>query len=443
MSKILNFIDIETTGSRFGKDQIIEVAVLKVENDTIIDTFESLIKPSVRIDPFATKIHGISNSMLSDSPSFNDIAKKLYDFLIDGTFTAHNARFDFSYVRKQLDDNGFSLQTPYLCTVKLSRHLYPQYKRHGLSHIISRYNIPIDARHRAMGDTKATYDFYQIAKNETHEQIFEAASKKAINQAWKPAKMSTFAFNKIPNSPGIYIFKDALKNPIYIGKSIHLRDRVKSHFYGSSRIAKEMNIASEVANIDFEETVGELGALLREAYAIKALKPKYNVKLTSSYPYGLIKIQSPDGYNGLQKLKVKKSSLEELLAQNILTLHRSKQQADAFINHLVKSGFCENILRGKKGACFAYHLNKCNGACLNKVSAIEHNTNLNKAISEFQLEPWPFEGSIKLKDENTADSEVFTIENWCVKSSNKNIKYHFREFDYDIYRIVKSAVKHY
>jgi DNA polymerase-3 subunit epsilon len=439
MPEILNFLDIETTGGSYGSDQIIELAILKVQNDEIIDEFSTLIKPTIGIDPYAQKIHGITNQMLADAPKFEEIYESIYEYLSEGTIVAHNARFDYSFIRNSFENIGIDFARPYACTVKLSRFLYPHHPRHGLSHIIERFGIEIKDRHRAMGDTKATFYFYLKAKNEHDPQIFQDAFKKSILYSAIPSKLLKFDFKTIPNTPGIYIFKNEDGIPIYVGKSIHLQDRVKQHFYGSSRSTKEMDIAREVADIEIIETVGEFGALLREALWVKKHKPKYNHMLKKSYSFYIQKTTNTGGYFvPVIKMLNKNHSFD---FANTLGLFTSKADAKNFLEHVkAKNNLCGNLLNGKKDACFGYHLGTCFGACIKKESPEEYNKRFSEAFRDYSLQEWTKDEEFIHTENSLLDGEDFTIKNWVFVESDRDLKNESTDFDYDIYRILRRFI---
>lgn len=173
-------IDTETTGISGKKHEIIDIAILKVCNGTIVDRYESLVKPKNPINGFIQNYTGISNQMVADAPSFAHIADEVENFLSDGIFVAHNAGFDHSFLKNEFARIGREFERPRLCTVKLSRHLYPEYPRHGLDAIIERFEIECKARHRAMGDTEVLWEFLQILNNNFDQKEVGSAMRQLI-----------------------------------------------------------------------------------------------------------------------------------------------------------------------------------------------------------------------------------------------------------------------
>jgi len=166
-------VDIETTGGSAAFDRIIEIGVFVVEDGMIIESFETLINPERPIPGFITAMTGIKSSDVASEPLFLDIAHTLERLFRDAVFVAHNASFDYSFIAREFARIGRSFEMPRLCTVRLSRRLFPQYPRHNLDSIIRRFNLGIDRRHRAADDARMLYEFLSIC--ESHHGIASLA----------------------------------------------------------------------------------------------------------------------------------------------------------------------------------------------------------------------------------------------------------------------------
>jgi DNA polymerase III subunit epsilon len=182
------FVDIETSGSSYKSGRIIEIAAIRVENNEVTDVFKTLVNPGVRIPHWITELTGLADKDVTDAPSFEDIAYQLRQILDGAIFIAHNVHFDYSFVKNQLEGCGHSYDPNLLCTVRLSRALYPQHKGHSLQKIIERHGIEVSERHRAFDDAKALFDFLRLAYAEHGSSIFEAAiSKQLRHERFRPA----------------------------------------------------------------------------------------------------------------------------------------------------------------------------------------------------------------------------------------------------------------
>ncbi len=149
-------IDIETTGTSANGDRITEIAVLYDEGDELKE-WSSLIHPGVSIPPMITRLTGIDDRMVADAPPFDEIAAELHNLINERIFIAHNAAFDFGFLAKAFERWGVVLESPSLCTVRLSRKLFPEEFRHNLDYLSQRFSLKSDTRHRAMADAQLVW----------------------------------------------------------------------------------------------------------------------------------------------------------------------------------------------------------------------------------------------------------------------------------------------
>jgi DNA polymerase-3 subunit epsilon len=172
-NKKLAIVDVETNGYSAAWGRVIEVGVLRVERGVVVETYRSLVNPGHRIPRFITGLTGIKQEELDAAPFFEDIAVTLERLLSGAVFVAHNVGFDYAFIRNEFQRLGMEFRAPRLCTVEISRALYPQARKHDLSSVITRHGIPCPARHRAFDDAKVLWDFLSMAASEQPER-FEA-----------------------------------------------------------------------------------------------------------------------------------------------------------------------------------------------------------------------------------------------------------------------------
>lgn len=439
----LNFLDIETTGNNYKRDKVTEVYISKVRKGEVIDTFHSLINPERSIDPYITQLTGISNELLQDAPTFEEVAEDIFFFLNDELMIAHNARFDYSFLKHSLDELGLTLGLNYCCTVKISRLLYPEYRSHNLNSIIDRIHYQPGERHRARYDTDAIRTFFYKALQEHGEEKFLNAFNTAIKKSAVPPALLNIRMEDIPEAPGVYLFYGKESNPIYIGMSKNLRRRVYEHFYQDLTLIKDFNINQQLERIEFIPTAGTLGALLREALLVKKYQPLYNRQLRRKRE--LIKLESFTDSFGYVNLTTSRD-YDHKMGDNssLVGYYRSKIELKDKLDSLVKNfGLCPKLLGLEKrgGACFSYQLGYCKGACCGKVEPQEYNETLNAALSEIKIQEWPFDGAKTIEERGEDLFERFTFDKWCLIDSSANDEV-FREceqykFDIDIYKILR------
>ncbi|MBN2806012.1 MAG: 3'-5' exonuclease [Prolixibacteraceae bacterium] len=149
-------IDIETTGGSLQTGKITEIAIYLFNGESITDSFVSLINPECNIPAFITNLTGISNEMVANAPKFYEIARKIVEITANQIFVAHNASFDYQFIRKEFKDLGFDFKRKTLCTVQMSRRYLPNHRSYSLGKLCADLGIEINGRHRAAGDALAT-----------------------------------------------------------------------------------------------------------------------------------------------------------------------------------------------------------------------------------------------------------------------------------------------
>ena len=156
-------VDIETTGSTPQSAGITEIAIVIHNGIEVTGKFVSLINPRHKIPPFIVNMTGISDAMVAEAPLFEDVAPQIYNLLNGRVFVAHNVSFDYSFVHYLLGRSGFQWSAPKLCTIKLSRRVFPGLEKYGLGSLTRDLGIRIEGRHRAWGDAAATAQVLTMA----------------------------------------------------------------------------------------------------------------------------------------------------------------------------------------------------------------------------------------------------------------------------------------
>ena len=209
----LAIVDLETTGADPASDRITEVAVLTVESCGRVAEWSTLVNPGSPIPGTIQMLTGITNEMVAAAPRFDDIAAELLERLQGRIFVAHNARFDYGFLRRELGRTGHKFSAKTLCTVRLSRRLYPAEPRHNLDSLIARHDIACRARHRAAGDADAVWQFLRIAEQEHGEEVVAVAARQIAKQPALPPQLDRALVDEVPEAPGVYLLFGEETNP--------------------------------------------------------------------------------------------------------------------------------------------------------------------------------------------------------------------------------------
>lgn len=443
----LCFVDVETTGGSLNYDRVIEIGIVRVEDHQVVKTFQSLINPNKYLPPEIELLTGITAADLDGAPSFYQLKSEIKDILKDCVFVAHNVRFDYSFLKNEFKRFDIEFNPKQICTVKLSRKLYPDMPRHNLDALIERFNLECPNRHRAFDDAQAIWQFYQVATNQFGKEQMGLNLDKIYKRPALPLGISEEDLNSLTQLPGVYIFYGDNNIPLYIGKSINIRKRVMQHFSSDHLSSIEMKISQQIKRIETIETSGELGALLKESILVKKMQPLYNRMLRTARKLTVLRAEhNQEGYLTVNL----EDCLPESNFESILGIFKSRKQAKMNLIQLAKEHrLCEKLLGlenlGKE--CFGYRLGKCKGACIRKETSQIYNLRMQLAFAKTKLKSWPYEGAIMIEEKNNEFKTVdrFVIYNWSVIGNLVEENAEFSQegeygFDLDTYKILSKFI---
>ncbi|MCA3131644.1 MAG: 3'-5' exoribonuclease, partial [Rhodocyclaceae bacterium] len=417
------FLDLETTGATAHADRITEIGIVSAQPGlTGVREWSTLVNPGMRIPPAIETLTGISNAMVADAPPFEALATELLERLEGRLLVAHNAPFDYGFLRNAFERAGIAFRSRVLCTVRLSRRLFPAQRRHNLDSIIARHGIACATRHRALADARVLHHFAEALRVDPGEAVVGQAVNELLRSPNLPPGLDALALDRIPEAPGVYTFRGEGNIALYVGKSVQLRSRVLSHFTSGHRVAKDMRIAQEVREVQWQETGGELGALLTEARLVKRLTPVYNRLLRRNDDLCALH------WNPLSTTPpalVSAAQIDFGATRDLYGLFRSRTQALRALREIADAqGLCPRVLgleKGGRGPCFSRQLHKCRGACCGEETPVAHGLRLAQALYRLRLESWPFPGAVGVRETSPSGRTwVHVLDRWCYLGSAEN-----------------------
>ena len=437
----LAFVDLETTGATASQDRITEIGIILVDAHGV-EEWSSLVNPETRISGFIESLTGISNEMVTEAPRFCDLASRVYKMLEGRIFVAHNARFDYAFLKQSFLREGIDFSAKTLCTVKLSRRLYPGHSKHNLDTLIERHGLQVSGRHRALADAQLIYQFWNKIQSNIPQETIHSAVKALLGRPSTPTHIDLTMIDGLPDSPGVYLFYGENNLPLYVGKSVNIRQRVMSHFTADVTSAKEMSLSQQVRRIEHIRTGGEIGALLKEAALVKKLQPTHNRQLRRNSELCSIQLkEEPDGFH-VQVAYA--NDLDFATTSNLYGLFKSKREALKALTEIAEEySLCKAVIgleKVKAGLpCFGRQLKKCRGACIGDEPRLTHDTRLLAGLSKLKIKTWPFDGPAYLKE----GEEILLIENWAYLGSARSeeeiwalLDGKSAQFDKDTYKIL-------
>lgn len=436
----LVFLDLETTGANFVRDRILEVGLIEVDRAGVRE-WSSLVNSGVPITPFIGELTGIDEAMVADAPCFADIAAGLRERLRGRIFVAHNARFDHGFLKAEFARLGIDFRTTVICTVKLSRRLYPQHHRHNLDSLMSRHGISADARHRALADARVLWDLWQSWHDELGADTVGAVINALTRPATLPPTLDPALADELPDTPGAYALLGAAGDTLLVGKGSNLRQKVLSHFAdGRSNLAP----ATLVHRVEWRAAAGEFGARLHEIALQRRLRP-IPAELCA---WRLREVAAGD----FRPQLVDAQSADFGLDADLFGLYATAKEARHALRKLAEAHFlCPQLLGleaakpEKASACSALKTRLCRGACIGKEELSRHGARLLTALAKQKVREWPYAGPVALveRDEFGMHEDFHVFDRWrYLGRAHSEEELHsgleqnnVNHFDPDIYRL--------
>ncbi len=371
-------VDIETTGSYASNNGITELAIVLHDGNKIVDRYETLVNPQTAIPQFVQVLTGIRPDMLVNAPVFRELAGRVYEMLKDAIFVAHHVNFDYSFIKHQLESCGFELDSKRLCTVRLSRKVFPGLPGYSLGKLCRELGISLENRHRAGGDADATVILFEKILAADRQGAVRHMLHGRSREQYLPPNLPSEQIYSLPYTAGVYYFHDQRGKVIYVGKAKNLRNRVTSHFSNHHTGQRKQEFLRKIFSVSWQDCGTELMAFLFECVEIRRLWPAYNSSLKRyEASYGLYVYEDQSGYQRLT-IEKKKQHLPAHYSFNGLA------EGWQIVRKLVKQfELCPKLCFIQKGpeACEGVKEKSCHGACEHMETPASYNRRLTDALA--------------------------------------------------------------
>jgi DNA polymerase-3 subunit epsilon len=372
-------VDIETTGGYASANGITEVAIYVFDGNKVTEKLETLINPCQPIPRYIQSFTGITDDMVANAPKFEDVATNIFRLLNENIFIAHNVNFDYSFLKSHLLKAGHDLKSKKLCTVRLSRKIFPGFPSYSLGNLCRSLQININNRHRAGGDAEATVKvFSKLLENDKEGFITKSLMRNSKEQSLPP-NVPKQHFEILPTTPGVYYFHDVKGKIIYVGKAINIRNRVNSHFSNNSESRQKQNFITHIHSISFKSCATELMASILESVEIKKYWPRFNY--SQKHWEDVFGIYAYEDRNGYLRLAIEKNKKN---LKPVHTFHNLSEGYTWLRNVIQEYGLCAKLCFIEKGngACSGVENKTCKGACIKKESKTAYNKKVRKVFAE-------------------------------------------------------------
>lgn len=224
-------LDLETTGLSFRTEKITEVGIMKIKNGEVLDEFSCFVNPEKPIPQRVVEVTNITDDMVKDAETIDKVFPKILEFVGDSVLVAHNADFDIGFLKYNAKQLGYSLENTYIDTLRLSKDLFPDFKKYKLGIIAENLGIKVEVAHRALDDVDTTVKVFNVMINMLKEKGAKKIEDIDLLEAGKAD------YKKLPTYHAIILAKDyvGLKNLYKLISYSHL-----DYFYKKPRILKSL-----------------------------------------------------------------------------------------------------------------------------------------------------------------------------------------------------------
>jgi DNA polymerase-3 subunit epsilon len=275
-------VDLETTGLRPGQARICEIGAVRIDGLVPAGTFETLVDPGEPLPRLVASLTGIADADLAGAPGSAEAVRRFLAFAGDSVLVAHNARFDLAFLDREVERlTGRRVAAPVVDTVGLARRLLAgRVSRASLASLSHFFGTSVRPCHRALPDAQATAEVLIALLGLAQErgaQTIADLCRLAAPRTRRIYDKRSLAFGA-PSRPGVYLFRGAGDQVLYVGRARDLRARLRSYFRTDrQRPAVEAAIAA-VERIEWRILGSELEAALEELRLLRELRPPANAR---------------------------------------------------------------------------------------------------------------------------------------------------------------------
>ena len=384
-------VDLETTGLGVSPQGIIEIGAARVSGGRVVEEFQQLVNPEMRLPPFITGLTGIHDAMLAGQPRLAEVWPRFAAFAGDAVLVAHNAPYDLGYLNAAaLSYAGATLANPHLCTLKLARRLLPGLRRRGLDALAAHFGIPQCDRHRALGDVRITVEIlFQLLEGMAARGITRLDQALDLQHHARDGRrfvclLPRDTVERLPAVPGIYRFFDDAGRLLYVGKAKSLRERVGSYLSNAAGHSNNtLDLIRHARDVRVEACGSELEAALAEAAAIRRERPPYN-RLGKHLPrIAFVKLTVSDAFPRLAVADKLGSR-----AARYLGPFRTRDEAEralGMLTRLFRLRTCAGRLHPDAAVapCFQGQVDACTAPCAGRLTAPAYRAQVDACIALF------------------------------------------------------------
>src|SRR5439155_3123499 len=382
-------VDLETTGGSAQYDRVLEVAAIRVRNGVVLDRFEHLVEPGIPIPPIVTRITGINAALVRGKPRFESFLPDLRRLFEGAVVVAHNASFDCNFLSNAFSRAGMAWEGDRVCTLRLARRLMPGLYSYRLDSLCAFLGFSFVQRHRAGPDAEATLSLLLHLLETAFSRGIDSLSSllrvqhQPVSVKRRKGRLDEAQVASLPTTPGVYLLKDLHGQVVYVGKSVNVRQRVRTHLRpsGTARGRAQPRLRRrlpQIADVEAIETKSELEALLLESKLVKRYLPAANSLLRDYHDYPFIKLDLSDPHPRLEAIRERPG--DGAVYFGPFRRPGVVSSAVVFLNEQLGLRQCGGRLKPGQPACALLEMKKCLGPCVGAVSDAQYGAAVDQAL---------------------------------------------------------------
>jgi len=411
----LALLDVETTGADPRRDRVTEIGLLLVDDGKVVEEWCSLINPGRTIPPGIQTLTGINAAMVENAPRFEAVAMDLAARLNGRLLVAHNARFDYAFLRNEFRRASLPYRSEMLCTVRLSRALFPEHPKHNLDALIDRFALSCETRHRALADARLLLQLLRAFSQRIEGHRLTEAVSQVVLAPRAPPGVDADLLEDLPDAPGIYLLFGDDGAPLYAGKAANLRQQILTHFAERGRHANAQREAIRNGRMEWTATAGELGASLRQLRTVEREAPAHNRAPRRSHEAWAL--HWTPGLGADAPVTAVDLNGEAGLEADLFGPFRSRADALTALRALAREyRLCAASvgLESPGRACSGVSVQTCKGTCIGREHPAQHALRVMQALQRLRLRAWPYAGAVALVEEDALSGrrELHVMDRW-------------------------------
>ena len=429
---------METTGLSPRVDRVAEIGIVAVDGQHV-EEWTTFLKPGLSSRTRSAQVDDSDSKGLSAAPCFNEIAAELAERLRGRIFIAHNARFDYGFLKAEFENAGMDFRPRVLCSAMLSRKLNGHFSRHDMDSVMARHNLSAQIRHRALPDARLVWQFWQAMHRDHGPETIAASIEELLAGPVLPGGLDPGLIDRLPERPGVYFLHGGNNEILHVAAAGNLRLHVLNYFRLDRISAKGAAIALRVSNITWQVCQGLLGARLRAAVFASDSLPAKKVRSERDL---LCWQLAPADYPCARLVP-----FSQVHGEDAFGIYSSARKARNALLRLAASHRLCHCLLGIDGEttsdCLACRENERRGNCGRTCVRLKHLARFLAAMKSWQRLDWPYAGPVGIRER----ADIHVINDWRYIGTARTepeifdlLESRLPRFDEDIFQLLARAL---